>query len=268
MNKINIFIKEIVEIMRKPIMSILPGQMSFFLLLSLIPTILLIGVITSFFSISLDNFIEFIKVTLPANTSKLILPLLDGKGLDYSIIFLIVSALLLVSKGAKSIIIASSTIYEVDSLEPMKSTIKSILIAIILILLIMFIIIIPVFGGIILNLIVDVTDTKYITDKLIFIYSILKWPLTIFIIFFNLKLIYTIAPNKNIKSASVNNGAMFTTLFWTIATLLYSFYVTDLSSYNIFYGSASSIIILMLWIYLISYIFVLGIGINANNSKK
>lgn len=268
MKRINRFLKNVVEIMRKPVMSILPGQMSFFLLLSLIPTILLIGVVSSSFSISIDSFIEFLRITLPANTSKLIIPLLDGKGLDYNIIFLIISALLLVSKGAKSIIVAASTIYKVNKIEPIKDNIKSIFIAILLVTLIIFIIVIPVFGNKILNLILDVTNTSFITNRLILIYDICKWPITIFIIFFNLKLIYTIAPNKEIKSSSVNKGSIFTTLLWSIVTLVYSFYVTHLSSYNIFYGSASNIIILMLWMYLISYVFVLGMGINASYEES
>ena len=32
-----------------------------------------------------------------------------------------------------------------------------------------------------------------------------------------------------------------------------------------FYGNISNIIILMTWVYIISYIFVIGIGINAND---
>lgn len=271
MKKINTrlkrFIKNVIEMMRKPIMSILPGQMSFFLLLSLIPLLLLIGVITTSFSISVEGMIDFINESFPADTSKLIIPLLDGKGFDYNIIILVFSALLLVSKGARSIITVASTIYKVEKVEPIKDTIKSFIIAILLVTLILFIIIIPVFGGMILSLTNVITNMTFISDNIINIYNLLKWPISIFIIFFNLKLIYTIAPNKQISSSTVTKGALFTTFLWSITTWIYSFYITHLSSYNIFYGGASSIIILMLWIYLISYIFVLGMSINANADK-
>ncbi len=263
--KIDKFLKSIFKMMRKPVMSVLPGQLSFFLLLSLIPMILLIGVISSYFSISINNIINFVNVTFPADTSKLIIPLLSGKGLDYNIVILLISALLLVSKGTRSIIVAASNIYKVEEVDPIKDFIKSVIIAIVLVLLVFFIIVIPVFGSRILIFIQSIMNVSFITDRLIKIYNMLKWPITIFIIFFNLKLIYTIAPNKLIKSSTVNKGALFTTLIWTITTFLYSFYMTHISSYNIFYGGASSIIILMLWIYLISYIFVLGMSINASD---
>lgn len=265
--KLKKFFKSVVKMMRKPVMSILPGQMSFFLLLSLIPMILLIGVISSSFSISIDNLIEFINITFPADTSKLILPLLSGKGLDYNIIILLISALLLVSKGTRSIIVAASNIYKVEDDDPIKNMIKSIIIAIILVLLVFFIIIIPVFGSRILLFVQGIANISFITNRLIRVYNLLKWPISIFIIFFNVKLIYTIAPNKQINSNTVNKGSLFTTFLWTITTFFYSFYMTHVSSYNIFYGGASSIIILMLWIYLISYIFVLGMSINASDDK-
>lgn len=265
--KVNKFFKSVIQMMRKPVMSILPGQLSFFLLLSLIPMILLIGLISASFSISIDNLIEFIKISLPADTSKLIIPLLAGKGLDYNVIILVVSALMLVSKGTKSIIVAASNIYKVEEVDIVKDTIKAIFIAIILVLLVFFIIVIPVFGSKILLFIQEFTNITFITDRVIDIYNIAKWPLTIFIIFINLKLIYTIAPNKQINSSTVNKGSLFTTILWTIMTFLYSFYMTNIASYNIFYGSSSSLIILMLWIYLISYIFVLGMSINASDDK-
>lgn len=265
--KMKRFLKSVISMMRKPVMSILPGQLSFFLLLSLIPMVLLVGLISSLFSISIDNLIEFIQISLPADTSKLILPLLSGRGFDYNVVILTISALLLVSKGTRSIIIAASNIYKVEENDPVKNVIKSIFIAIILVLLIFFIIVIPVFGGKILSFIQGFTNITFITDRIIDVYNLLKWPISIFIIFFNVKLIYTIAPNKQINSNTVNKGSIFTTLLWTVSTFIYSFYMTHVSSYNIFYGGASSIIILMLWIYLISYIFVLGMSINASDDK-
>ena len=262
------FIKDVMEMTRKPAMSVLPGQLSFFLLLSLIPIILIIGVIASFLSISTDNIIDIINNSLPASTGSLLIPLLSGRGLDYNIIFLMVSALLLVSKGTRSIMRIASTLYGVRDKNTLREIIKSFILAIILTLLLAFIIIIPVLSGKILNLLHNFKIISSLTDNIIFIYNILKWPISIFIIFINIKIIYTVSPNTKISSKSVNTGAIFTTILWTLSTYLYSFYITHLSNYNIFYGGASNIIVVMLWIYLISYIFVLGMSINANYTKS
>ena len=81
-------------------------------------------------------------------------------------------------------------------------------------------------------------------------------------------MIYTLTPNKKIKSKTVNKGSLFTTVFWIIFTSIYSFYVTNYASYNDYYGSASNILVLMLWIFIISEVFVIGMIINSIEDRK
>ncbi|MBQ9023708.1 MAG: YihY/virulence factor BrkB family protein [Bacilli bacterium] len=267
-NKLGKFLSDIIKLIRKPVMSILPGQLSFFLLLSLIPMILILGLIFSTVSISINDISQIVKSSLPANTSSLIMPLLSGRGIDYNIWILIISALLLVSKGTKSIIRVADTIYGIREKNSIKITIKSILLSIQLILLLTFIIIFPILGTRILHVLDNFKIVSNMTDNFIYIFNILKWPITMFVIYINLKVMYKISPNKPIPKDSVITGAAFTSVLWVIITALYSFYITHLTKYNIFYGGASNIIILMLWIYLISYIFVLGMSINASYLKN
>ena len=97
--------------------------------------------------------------------------------------------------------------------------------------------------------------------------KILKYPLVIVVLFINIKLIYIIAPDEKIPSKSTNKGALFTTAGWVLATEIYAFYVDTFMKYDIFYGSVSNILILLLWFYILSYIFVLGLGINASGYR-
>lgn len=56
---------------------------------------------------------------------------------------------------------------------------------------------------------------------------------------------------------------MFTSAAWIIVTQIYSWYIENFSNYATFYGSISNILILMMWLYFISYIFVLGMALNV-----
>ena len=94
---------------------------------------------------------------------------------------------------------------------------------------------------------------------------LLKWPIAFILIFWLLKIIYTISPDKKISSKYMNNGALFTTIGWIITTAIYSYYVSNLANYTLFYGSISGIIAMMIWIYILSYIFVMGIAINTDD---
>ena len=268
MKKIKNYFYDILIQIRKPVMSILPGQLSFFFLLSLIPILLIIGIISSSFSVSTETIQSVINKGTPGNISSLLLPLLTNNEVDYNIIILMVSALLLVSKGTRSIMRASGVIYEVEDIKGIKGFIKAFILAIILILLITFIIIIPVFGSKILYLFKQFNIIPDLTDNILKNYEIFKWPISMFVIFINVKILYLFSLNKKVPSSSVNIGAVFTTILWAILTFIYSYYITNMSKYNIFYGGAAKIIVLMLWTYLLSYIFVIGMVINAKYLKE
>ena len=70
-NKLTEFFKNLYKIIMKPEMLILPANLAFFLVLSVIPIIVLIGLIASTFSISLDSVIEFLSMNLPKQVHSL-----------------------------------------------------------------------------------------------------------------------------------------------------------------------------------------------------
>ena len=135
---------------------------------------------------------------------------------------------------------------------------------ILLIFLLAFIIIVPAFGGLIISTLKDINAFGNIIDQLMFLYNIIKFPLSFIVIYFIVKIIYTISPDMIIKSREVTVGALFTTVLWIVATEVYSYYVTTFAQYDVFYGNIANLIILLLWIYLLSYIFVLGMALNAS----
>ena len=79
---------------------------------------------------------------------------------------------------------------------------------------------------------------------------------------------YIIAPDEEIPSKTTNKGAIFTTILWVISTEVFAYYIGKFSSYDLFYGSISNLLILFMWIYILSYIFIFGMIINASTYKK
>ena len=73
-------------------------------------------------------------------------------------------------------------------------------------------------------------------------------------------------PDIKIKSSTTTKGALFTTIGWLIASEVYSLYTTYFVRYDVFYGSISSILVLLIWVYLMAYIFSLGLIINATGT--
>lgn len=263
MNKIKIYVKKLYEIITIPNMLYLPGNLAFFLVLSMFPILTLIGVIASSFSININSIMDFLSTALPDNVSNILLTFIDGKGFDSNIGIFMIIGFFLASNGSDAIILASNNLYGFPNSDYVKRRIKAIFIIILMILLFIFMLGFIAFGNHILELLLQLIKDKNLVKILSGLFMILKWPFSVFVIFFNVKLIYTIAPDWKILSKHTTKGAIFTTVGWLIVVKAYSYWVTHFSNYDIFYGSLSNIVILMLLTYIISYILVIGIAINV-----
>ena len=265
-NKVKRYLKKLIKVLRKPEMNILPGNMAFYFVLALIPLLTIIILIASCFSISIDLVADLVKDIFPNQVSDTIIALISGKGFDSNIGIFNIVAFAVATNGTYSIITASNTLYKVEENDMLKDRIKSVLILIIIVILLFFLLLVPILGGQILDLLESI---EIFDGSLMFIYDLVKWPISFLIIYFNIKLIYAISPSKQIPSNETTNGAFFTTVIWVISTGIFSYYVTNFAKYDILYGNLSTIIMLMIWMYVLCYVFVLGMAINAtkyNNS--
>lgn len=268
MKRIKKFLKQLLKIIKKPEMKILPGQLAFFMVLSIIPIIVLIGLICSTFKVPFTNIINVINEILPAGIGSILISFINGEGLNLTLGISVIVGFILAANGPHSIIVTSNTLYGIDDSGYIKRHIKAFLLTIMLMLLVIFTLVVLAFGNHIVNFILSLKIFAAIRESIYSVFVLLKWPLGLFIIFFVIKLIYTIAPDKHVPSKYNTRGSIFTTVTWSIATVVYSYYVTNFNNYNIFYGSLTNIILLMLLIYILSYILVLGMAINANDYKN
>ena len=266
--KIKKYFKKLFKILSKPEMSILPSNIAFNIILAIIPLLTIIVLIVSSFDISIDLVTKLVKDIMPTQVSDVIIDVISGKGFDTKIGISNIIAFFLASNGTLAIINASDTLYKIENKDQIKKRVSSLVILIIIIMLLLFLAIVPIFGENIINLLYKAKILNLYIDEIIFMFNIFKWPLTLFIIYFNIKLIYTIAPSKKIKSKETTIGAIFTTIMWIIATVIFKFYLTYFARYDILYGNLSSIIIMLVWCYFLSYIFVLGMAINVSKKEQ
>ncbi len=258
--KIKSKINENITLMSTPLMSILPGQISFFVVLSIIPLISVLIIIVSKLSLSFDLVTNFLTYYLPGSVSDIIIQLFNEQTVGTLDIVFIITAFYLASKATHSIIVASTQIYNGKQRNFVRTRIKAILMLIILVILVIMVLGTLTIGSKLVDYVSQTNDS--ISPFVSLAYDIIKWPFVFFMIFVTIKIIYTIAPNVVIPSKSVNKGAFLTAVVWVITTLAFSFYVTNLANYTRFYGNLSNLIILMFWIYWMCYVFVFGMTFN------
>ena len=262
-NKLMTMVRKNLDIMHTPLMSILPGQISFFVILSVVPLLSILAMIISKLSFSFETVGYVIDSCLPTGISSIVFSIFEQQKVGAADIFFIITAFYLASKATHSIIVASTTVYNGKQTDFIRTRVKAIIMLIILVILVISLIGILTVGGRIVNYLGKVNGNMI--PIWVHIYEILKYPLVFFMIFFVVKVVYTISPNVSIPSKSVNKGALLTTVIWVISTFMFSFYVTNIANYSKFYGNLSNLIIVMIWIYWLCYVFVFGMTFNEYN---
>lgn len=267
-NKGKNFIAKVIEMIKKPEMRILPGQLAFFLLVSIIPLFAIIAVIAGRFSLSIETLVTVIQDNLPSEVATFIIDIIGGKSISINIILFCISGFILASNGPHSMIIGSNILYQVNDKDILTRRIKAIFMTIILVFLFLFVLVVPAFGDKIVSFIIQIIPNFQIGNIIKLSYHILKYPSSLLIIYLFIKILYTIAPDTTIKSSETTTGAIFTTIGWIISTEVFSFYISYFAKYNLLYGSVANLLVLFLWIYLLSYIFVLGMALNASGKEN
>ncbi len=268
MDKIKKYAKKTLKILSLKELSILPAYLAYSLVLAIIPIITIIVVVLGTFNISIDTIITLINNILPDYASDVIVGAISGESFDWSVGVLNLATFVIAANGMYAIVNASNNLYKLESDSQIKDRIRSFAILVIMILLLLFMIIVPMLGDKIIDIVGDFNISKNIIEMITLVYDVLKWPITLLLIFFAIKCIYIIAPSVKIKSEDTTIGAFITTIGWAIFTAIFGYYINFFGRYDIIYGGLSSIIILLIWFYVLSFILILGIVINTMKYNK
>lgn len=114
MKRIKKIIKEIITAFSKPVISILPGHLSFSLVLSFIPMISLIGLIAYKLSISISALRDFFLELFPGETGSLITEFLSRDSIYIDGVLFGILAIIISSNGMYSVIRISNLLYNLD----------------------------------------------------------------------------------------------------------------------------------------------------------
>lgn len=252
----------------KPEMMILPGQLAFFIILAIFPMLTVIGYVGSNISLFSNSFISLINNIVPEDISKVLVPFMTESQITGNIAFFMIVGFYLISNGTNSLIITSNELFGIKHDPFLKRRIKAFFMIILLMALFIFNVLVLAYGNVIAKEIINLEIFAGVSDKLYTIFVLLKWPIAFACIFWVIKLLYALAPDASIPSKYMNKGALFTTLGWIITTAIYSFYISNFANYKMFYGGISTIIVMMIWIYFLSYILVMGIAINSTEYES
>lgn len=96
----------------------------------------------------------------------------------------------------------------------------------------------------------------------------MRWAVGFCILILLFLFFYTALPIQKSKPFSKLPGAVFSATGWIGFSALYSYYVNNFADYSRLYGSLTTIVLLILWLYICMYILFLGEELNVMLGSK
>lgn len=266
-NQINFFIHLIVKVKNDDIFA-LSSQLAYYLILSFFPFIIFLMTLVGFSSLESVDVIDVLSSILPKSIVEIIQSTIQEVFDKQYTGLLSVSILLALWTSASGFRAVIKGVNKAYNFKETRSFIKRTIISMVGILGLAMIIIIAltiiVFGRIIGSYLQKIFPYYNI---IVYLWIIFRYVFMLCISVLIFTIIYSVAPAQRLPYKSVIPGAVFSTCGWAILSLGFSFYINNFRNFSRFYGSLGAVFILITWLFLISFIFILGVEINCVFSK-
>ena len=264
LNNINKFLKKL----EKHHVSEYSVQCAYYTILAFIPFIVLLFSLIQFTIIGKDVIFFLAKEIIPGNIYGFVENVIKEASfksigtLSLSIVILIWSA----GKGFFALCKGFHYIYETPKeYNYWYIKLKSMISIIIFIAIIVGVLFLIAFGNKIVNFIMT-NYTSLSTPISLVIHWRFIWQLIIlFLIFW---VMYKYVPNHKVKFKTQIPGAVFSALSWYLLSYIFSIYLRIFTNFSVIYGSLTSLILLMIWVYWSMFALLIGAEINAWMDKK
>ncbi len=91
-----------------------------------------------------------------------------------------------------------------------------------------------------------------------------RWVIAVGVLLSGLSVLYRYGPNcEEMRPRSIRIGAIFAVVSWAGLSVLFSNYVANFGNYNQVYGSIGAVIAMLLWLWLSSFLILLGAVVNV-----
>lgn len=240
------------------------AQISFYLVLSIVPTILLITQILGLFGVSLESAMALIEDYTGKRMSGMLMSLFEFSSVGAGNIVFIIVALWAASRASFAIMRITNYTFtdgkttgkgyfaeRFRAVKTMGITIVTIVLSLVIL----------AYGKLILTAIVAALglNPEIIVEST---WLWLRWLLGFGLYFLMISYNYYILPTEKVKYRKIIPGSVFASVGLLVVTGFYSRYTTSLANYDVLYGALSSVVAIMFWFYFLAWVLCLGVLCN------
>lgn len=256
------------ERMRMDHISAYAAQAAYFLIMSFIPFVLFLTAIVQYTPLTYREVRQAIIGVVPENLQGFVLNIV-AEVFSKSAAVLPISALMALwssGKGMQALINGLNTIYHVrETRNWLINRIYSMFYMLLFVLALIASLLLLVMGSRIHMLISDyIPFLGNIIGRILNAKTFLVFVMQ-FLVFL---VLYRYLPNRKASLKSQVPGAFFTAAAWSVFSYLFSLYFTFFPDFSIMYGSLSTLILVMVWLYFCMNLLLYGAEVNAYFEKQ
>lgn len=247
--------------MSKKNISAFAASTAFFLFLSLIPMLMLLCALIPYTPLTEANLMSVARDIAPSAMAPLLVNMI-AEVYDKSIGIISITAVVTIWTAGKGMLALMRGLNAINDVEENRNyfllrTVAS-LYTVLTLIVTVFSLLIMVFGNTLVGIIEkQIPRSAYIFDLLLHFRIFLVWAVITLIITF----MYTYVPGSRMGFRMQLPGAVVAAVSWSFITWGFSVYVDKFNGFGA-YGSLTTIIILMLWLYACMYIVMAGAFLN------
>lgn len=256
-------IKQFFEKLAKDHVGAYAAQSAFFVMLSLIPMILLLLTLVRYTPVTKADVMTAVYEVFPKTIRSTMLSIVN-EVYNQSRAMIPVTALVVMWSAGRGVLAITNGLNciheEVETRNYIFLRIRAAFYTVLFIVAIVLSLVLLGFGNSISIFVNEhIPLFRYVTDFIIEIRTVT----TVLVLIIVSVCIYRFLPNHKSKIRYQFPGAVFTAFGWTFASFIFSVYMDIFKGFSNMYGSLTTIVLIMLWLYFCMYVMLLGGEINV-----
>jgi len=246
------------------------AQCAYYVILSFVPFVILLMTLLQYTNIQPQELFNMISKIIPSYANEMVMGIImevNSKSIgtiSLSLIFVLLSA----DRGLFALIKGLHLVYNFSDNErksifylKLMSMVKTIC----FIILIVISLVVLVFGSAIIS---TMKEQFGLLKNYTIVYEIITYLVLLFVSFIIFLCIYKFIPGYKITFKSQIRGAIFGSVSLNIVSFVFSKFLDIFKGFSTIYGSLTTLMLVMMWIYTIFYIIFIGAEINKIYSIK
>lgn len=247
------------------------AAVAFYVFLALFPMILFLFTLIPYFPLQdvTVNFLEALRDILPpgtydsvASTINEIMSIEHGGLMSIGLLLAFYFSTSVVSSFFRGFNMGDK---EFGELSFMKLQWYSILVMLMLLILLVLAIALMTVGE---DMLYDLFAKLFVYERFaVFLINVIRWCIVVFLLIVAVSLLYHYGNPRSKKFKLFTPGSLLFTGLFIVGTIAFNFYISNISTYNLLYGSIGGLIIFVVWIYFNCILVLIGYELNKSITK-